>query len=206
MDPERPVIPPSGPRATLPPRPPVPYNDDNTWRAPHDRQYQSPGGYRDDRDYRPGPSYSGYSGQRAYRGDSSDGPIGHGSYNARAGPSWQPTESYRPQRQSSSTAQRDRSATSTRSPPALNGTYVPLHLRDPIVNSRAPIQQPYPPPLPTQFGGSRQSPAPVFEIPLPDEEYMELSAPFIPHEEEDPVALASKLLVLDLNGTLIYRN
>ena len=206
IDPERPAIPPSGPRATLPPRPPVPYNHDNTWRAPNDRQYQSPGGYRDDRDYRPGPSYSGYSGQRAYLGDSSDGPIGHGSYNARAGPSWQPTESHRPQRQSSSTAQRDRSATSTRSPPAPNGSYVPLHLRDPIVNSRAPIQQPYPPPLPTQFGGSRQSPAPVFEIPLPDQEYMELSAPFIPHEEEDPVALASKLLVLDLNGTLIYRN
>lgn len=46
----------------------------------------------------------------------------------------------------------------------------------------------------------------AFEIPLPDDEYMELSAPFIAHEEEDPMALASKLLVLDLNGTLIYRN
>jgi hypothetical protein len=45
-----------------------------------------------------------------------------------------------------------------------------------------------------------------FEIPLPDKEYMELSAPFISHEDEEPGTLASKLLVLDLNGTLIYRN
>jgi len=82
-----------------------------------------------------------------------------------------------------------------------------MHLRAPLTDARSPIPYSPPPSLPTHFGSSRQSPAPVaFEIPLPDDEYMELSAPFIAHEEEDPLALASKLLVLDLNGTLIYRN
>jgi hypothetical protein len=209
LDQERPVIP-SGPRGTLPPRPNVPYNNNDTWREPRDRPYQSPGAYRDDRGYQAGPSYTP-PGPGVARGDPyvPRAPYGNGTgnYNARAGPSWQPTESYRPTRHPSSTAH-SRSATSTRSPPtAPGGTYVPLHLRAPLVDARSPIPYPPPPSLPTHFGSNRQSPAPVaFEIPLPDDEYMELSAPFIAHEEEDPIALASKLLVLDLNGTLIYRN
>lgn len=35
---------------------------------------------------------------------------------------------------------------------------------------------------------------------------MEVSVPFIAHEDDEASSLASKLLVLDLNGTLVYRN
>lgn len=53
----------------------------------------------------------------------------------------------------------------------------------------------------------RSDPSPPFVIPIPDAEYLKLSEPYIPsNEDRSRSEPPNKLLVLDLNGTLIYRN
>jgi hypothetical protein len=200
---DRPARHPEPGPSTLPPRPPVPYiNNSNTWRQPlgNDRRYPDYSAqpvHEPSRAYNPLPTREHVYASRA----SYENPA------ARGGSSWQPTESYRPSQQFAPRDYSTRSPAPPYSPaPAPTKPYVPLHLRAPLVGAPAPTPYPLPPFPPTHFSGGSTPPAPVFEIPLPDDEYMELSAPFIAHEDDDAPSLASKLLVLDLNGTLIYRN
>lgn len=81
-------------------------------------------------------------------------------------------------------------------------SYVPPHLR----GQSPSLLNPESPPSRASRAPSADK-TPHFVVTLPDNEYMELSNPHIPSlEERKSTQLHARLLVLDLNGTLIYRN